>query len=284
MRSFYSLLGIAPTGFTSHPFVTSWILPPLLLAILRPLISLYAFTCTFYGWGWLDTHHQARQIGREFSYFTNLTWWGISFYMLVAGIHTLVYALKGRCWLDSWPRPLQALHSFFYTTIITLPFLVTIVFWTILYDGPWFPLTFDAWSNVSRHGLNSAFALFEVLIPSTNPPPLLHIAFGILLLLLYLALAYVTHATQGFYTYSFLDPSGGHSGRVAGYVFAIAGGFIVLFGIVWGIIWLRRKFTGGRMRESKNDIYRGTEFRPRGQRIGMGGYVEDAEMSGVQTK
>ena len=58
----------------------------------------------------------------------------------------------------------------------------------------------------------------------------------------------------------------------------------MLFGIVWGVIWIRRKITGGRMKESKKDLYRGTEFRPRGQRLGMGGYDEDVEMTGVQTK
>ena len=90
--------------------------------------------------------------------------------------------------------------------------------------------------------LNSAFALFETIIPRTDPPPLFHLLFLILILALYLALAYITHATQGFYTYDFLDTSKG-SGRVAGYAFGILAGICVVFGLVWCLIRLRKWVT-----------------------------------------
>lgn len=92
--------------------------------------------------------------------------------------------------------------------------------------------------QVSQHGLNGLFALFEIIIPRTSPPPPLHLVFLIILLALYLALAYITHATEGFYPYSFLDTSKG-SGRVAGYCFGILAAICVIFGVVWGLIWLR---------------------------------------------
>ena len=50
--------------------------------------------------------------------------------------------------LQSWPRPLQALHALFYTTVVVFPFLVTIVYWGVLYKNPWFPVVEDAWANV----------------------------------------------------------------------------------------------------------------------------------------
>jgi hypothetical protein len=144
-----TLLGVPPSGFDpNHTFTTSWLLPPLLLSILRLLIFTYCLATQLAHWIYDGVHSSAFLIGQEFSYFTVLTFWGILFYMLVAGVHTLVYALKGRSWLDAWPRWLQALHSFYYTTIVTFPVLVTIVYWAILYDGPWFPLVFDGWSNV----------------------------------------------------------------------------------------------------------------------------------------
>jgi len=67
----------------------------------------------------------------------------------------------------------------------------------------------------------------------------LHLPILILLLALYLSLAYITHATQGFYPYTFLDPSSGHGNRVAGYCFGILAAACVIFGLVWCLIWSR---------------------------------------------
>lgn len=170
MPSFYALLDNATPFDPQRTFVTSWLIPPLALAILRLLFSLYAFTVTFTQWGILGARGDASVIGPEFSYFTNLTWWGISFYTLVAGVHTLFYALKGSSPLTSLPRPLQALHSFFYTTIITLPFLVTIVYWAVLYDGPWFTHAYNAWSNVGSHLLPTGLQTFSNTQPTDLPP------------------------------------------------------------------------------------------------------------------
>ncbi|KIW14785.1 hypothetical protein PV08_07570 [Exophiala spinifera] len=237
-----------------YPFTTSWLLPPFALALVRLLLFTYCLATVLTNWIYDGVHSASYLIGQEFSYFTVLTYWGILFYSLVAGVHTLVYALRGRSWLESWPRALQALHSFFYTTVVTLPFLVTIVYWAVLYDGPWFPVVFDGWTNISRHALNSLFALCELVLPATHTPPLLHLVGLIILLLLYLALAYLTHATQHFYVYSFLDPSTG-SGKVAGYCFGIAAGIIVIFFVVWALIWLRQRYTGDAKR-SKRDMSR----------------------------
>ena len=96
--------------------------------------------------------------------------------------------------------------------------------------------------QISQHALNSLFALFEILLPRTSPPPPLHIVCLVILLACYLALAYITHATEGFYPYSFLDPSKG-SGRVTGYCFGILIASCIIFGIVWGVIWLRNRAT-----------------------------------------
>jgi len=108
--------------------------------------------------------------------------------------------------------------------------------------------------QISRHALNSVFAILEIVLPATNPPPWLHVVFLLIVLALYLALAYITHATQGFYVYSFLDPEDG-SGKLAGYILGIAAAAIVVFSIVWGVVFLRRKLTRGGKR-SKHDIDR----------------------------
>lgn len=196
---------------------------------------------------WSCTHDElggCKDVRQSFSYFTILTFWGLGFYFLVAAIHTLTYAIRGRPLLDRFPRPLQALHSLFYTTVITFPFLVTIVYWVVLYENPWFTSEFKAWSNVSQHGLNSLFALFEIFIPRTNPPLWIHIVWLVLILAGYLGIAYITVADQGFYTYNFLDHDEiGGRGIVAAYVMGILVGTIIVFCIVWGIIWVRKWLT-----------------------------------------
>lgn len=149
MPSLYSLLGVPPTGFDpDHRFFTSWAFPPIVLAVWRLLYALFGWADLFAGWGY-DAVHSPASIGSQFSYFTNLTWWGITCYMTIASIHGFVYVAKGHTWLDRWWRPLQVLHSLFYTTIVTYPFLVTIVYWAILYEGPGFRTSMEAFKNVS---------------------------------------------------------------------------------------------------------------------------------------
>ncbi|KAI9828746.1 MAG: hypothetical protein M1832_001851 [Thelocarpon impressellum] len=257
MSRFYRLLGADTPFDPTHRFVTSWLLPPWVLFGFRALISLYAFVVLFFIIGYNTARGNSEDVRRSFSFFTILTYWGLAFYFLFAAIHTSTYARTGSALLSRWPRPLQALHSIYYTSIITLPFLVTLVFWVILYDGPWFPATFDAWRNVSEHAMNAGFAFFELAIPRTSPPPLLHLLFLIIILALYLGLAYVTYAAQGFYTYSFLDPQESGRARVVAYVFGILAAIVVVYLLVRLLVWLRvllterilgmqGKFHGGR--------------------------------------
>jgi hypothetical protein len=187
-----------------------------------------------------ETGCQASQ--NQFSYFTTLTYWGLAFYFLAAAVHTFTYARSGTALLDRLPRPLQALHSAFYTTAVTFPFVVTVVYWARLYSGTWYTEVYSGWSNVSQHALNSVFAFFELAVPRTALPPPVHMLWLIVVLALYLALAYLTKASKGFYPYDFLNPST-QGALVAAYVFGIAVGCIVVFGVAWGVIWLRKYVT-----------------------------------------
>ncbi|KAK1970639.1 hypothetical protein LZ32DRAFT_656821 [Colletotrichum eremochloae] len=228
----------------SHRYETSWLLSPYLLGACRALISLYIFVVRFFVIGWTCSRAEyggCKAVGQSFSYFTVLTYWGLGFYFLISAIHTLTYARSGSPLLERFPRLLQALHAFYYTTVTTYPFIVTIVYWAIIYKAPWYADEFSAWSNISQHGLNSAFALFEILVPRTTAAQLewVHMFWLIIVLALYLTLAYVTYYTQGFYTYSFLDLRKNSSGSVAGYIVGIAVAAVVFFLVVKGLIWLR---------------------------------------------
>lgn len=57
------------------------------------------------------------------------------------------------------------------------------------------------------HIFNTVFALTEIFMTNSPPAPWLTLAFGILFLAGYLGVAYITHATQGFYSTLTLSPS-----------------------------------------------------------------------------
>lgn len=248
----------------THRFETSWLVSPYVLFAIRALLvrpppkpqtppsptnprqALYALFTSIFILGWECTHAPDRCASSRarFSYFTVLTYWGLTFYFLVSSLHTFSYARTGTPLLARFPRPLQALHSAFYTTIVVYPFLVTVVYWATLYSGTWFPTAFAGWSNVSQHMLNSVFAVFEIVVPRTDPPPAVHMVWLVLVLAGYLGLAYVTHAAQGWYPYSFLDPG---RAKVGVYVVGILVGSLVVFGVVWGVVWGRRWVTEKKM-------------------------------------
>ena len=147
-QSFYQLVGVSTPFDPSNRFTTSIILPPFALAILRLALSLYAFVTIFFILAWECTHGRSYRARYWFSYFTNLSYFGLAFYFLFAGLHSLSYAWRGRSWLNSWPRPLQAAHSIYYSTITVFPPIVTVVYWVILYNT-WYIEDEQAWSNVS---------------------------------------------------------------------------------------------------------------------------------------
>ena len=78
------------------------------------------------------------------------------------------------------------------------------MFWTILSDGA-YRTELNSFDNISMHALNSVFAGLEIILPRSDPHPWLLLVPIIIILALYLGLAYLTHATEGFYVYSFLD-------------------------------------------------------------------------------
>ena len=87
--------------------------------------------------------------------------------------------------------------------------------------------------------MNSLWAVLEIFLSRVGPMPWIHIPFLVLLLAGYLGVAYITKATQGFYTYNFLDPKTDGSGMVAAYIVGIPIGICILFVIIAGIHWVK---------------------------------------------
>ncbi|KAI0187138.1 hypothetical protein F4808DRAFT_94887, partial [Astrocystis sublimbata] len=216
----------------THRFETSWLVSPRVLFFIRALLSLYAFTTLLFNIGFTCAREHGLCVTAQnsFSFFTVLSYWGLAFYFAISAFHTFQYSRRQKrgyqsasAPLNRFPRPLQWLHSALYSTITTFPFLVLIVFWAILAssDPTVLSTPYSAWSNISQHILNAVFAFTEIILPRTAPVPWDHLPLHLLLLALYLSLAYLTHATKGFYTYAFLNVES-QGAFIAAYVFGIA--------------------------------------------------------------
>jgi hypothetical protein len=245
----YESWGIDPsTSFDpNNTFVRSHFVSPLVLACIRAVLSLYSFTTiiTCYAWlahktatiklkdvniGSYTIQQSDAAIGQSFSFFTYLTFWSLGFYFLVSSVHTFMYAFRQRTWLHSWPKLFQLAHSLYYSCITSFPFLVTIVFWGTMNSG-WPAGRFEQWINISVHGLNSVFAITEIVLPATAPPPVTHLSVVLLVLSVYLGLAYLTRYTQGFYVYEWMNPAHGNASvilHVLGYAGAMAAIFVIV--------------------------------------------------------
>ncbi|KAJ3887024.1 hypothetical protein GG344DRAFT_69167 [Lentinula edodes] len=243
---FYDHLG-APQPFDTHrAYVTSPWFSSMTLAAIRGMIALYTLATLLVILIWQATIlHDA---DGYFSYFTELTHIGICSYYWASFTQTLFYALRQRHSIEHtpeyplqrWPRIFQLLHVMLGTTIISYPILVTIVFWALLASPAVFSTKFGTWSNISIHVLNTAWSLFEMIGTNSPPPRWSMLPCMIIILALYLALAYVTHATQGFYPYSFLNPSTSHS-LLAGYIIGIAVAACIVFTLAKTIMWARTR-------------------------------------------
>ncbi|KAH7073911.1 hypothetical protein BKA63DRAFT_43205 [Paraphoma chrysanthemicola] len=268
----YAAWGIDPaTSFDPNKtFVRSHYVSPLVLACIRAVLCMYSFTTIITCYTWLAhrtatislkdvnigsyTIQQSEDaIGQSFSFFTYLTFWSLGFYFLISSIHTFTYAFRQRTWLHNWPKPLQLAHSLYYSSITSFPFLVTIVFWGTMNSG-WPAGRFEQWINISVHGLNSVFAIVEIVLPATQAPPITHLSIVLLVLSVYLGLAYITRYTQGFYVYEWMNPAHGNASVIL-HVLGYAGGMIAIFVIVRYAISMRN------MLAEKMELRRGEGLR-----------------------
>lgn len=234
LRSYlsYEWFGVSAPFDPACRLVTSPFFSPLSLGALRLLFAIYSLVTTI-----TVLVFESSSI---FSYFTDLSYIGLVAYFWASSIQTIVFVLRGQKAypLQKWPRILQLLHVLLYTTITIFPIIVTVVFWALLASSSTFSTQYSVWSNVSQHAMNSGFTLFEILLTNAGPSPWSHITPCLVLFACYLGVAYITHATQGFYSYDFLDPSVQH-GLLAAYIIGMGVGYCILFTIVKGICTLR---------------------------------------------
>jgi len=245
------LPGLSAPVDPQHLLVTSSLFSPFVLAWIRLLFAIYTLTTiiTTFVWGILVTKDEVTY----FSYFTHLAYIGISSYFWASGFQTWMYHRHG-CTsypLQTWKAPFRFLHFLLASTVITLPILVSIVFWGLLNSPSTFSTTFNAWDNISFHALNTLFVLLEIIFTNVPAPAWILLPFNLLVLAGYLGILYLTKLTQGFYAYEFMDPSP-HPIRVVLYVIGIALAECIIFVVVHVVIVLRHRITHRAGNHSRN--------------------------------
>jgi len=201
-------------------------------------------------------------------------------YFWVSGAYSIIYALTGSSPLRRYPRFLQLLHSLFYSSVTTFPFIVTAVFWSLISVPPHkkaFSTMMLQWTNISFHCLNAVFAFFEVVFSAVLPQRWTHALVLLGIMILYIAMAYLVRLTAHFYVYDFMDASM-VGPLIAAYIFGIGGMGVVAFFLVQGLVWLKGALGGGGVVRSRYELPR-WGFNQRGSESTQGtvekGYVHE---------
>ncbi|KZO97871.1 hypothetical protein CALVIDRAFT_597332 [Calocera viscosa TUFC12733] len=253
MVQVYPALGVQEPFDAELSWVTSWAFPPRAYAGIRLLLAVYTLVSAL-----VDVALTAKAGGvfSYYSFFTNLSYIGLVSWFWASGVQTSLYAFReGRKGypLQRWPRFLRFLHSLLFSTVAVYPIIVLIVVWAILYNPKtYWATTYSSWEEVSVHMINAVLAMFEVIFSNIAPMPWWHMLFIVIGLALYLGVAYITRASQGFYTYSFLNPAT-EKAKLAGYIIGIGIGGCLVFILIRYIIVLRVWLTRGR-RERTGEV------------------------------
>ncbi|KAF2217185.1 hypothetical protein CERZMDRAFT_32632 [Cercospora zeae-maydis SCOH1-5] len=217
---------------------SSWILPTLVLAVLRALISLYIFVSHFFIIGYLCSIGDCDHAGVTLSHFSVLGFWALGFYYAFAAAHSFSYAVSGKPWLSSWPAGLRWLHSVLYASITTYPFIVTALYWAEPHEYS-SRTPFWSWWAISQHGLNSIFAILEILLPRSDPHPWVNLLALFFLSAGYVGLGFLIYVTLGHYVYGALDADRHQRAILAGFFIGLLAASVILFIVVRYVQWIR---------------------------------------------
>ncbi|KAG0378221.1 hypothetical protein BGX24_004443 [Mortierella sp. AD032] len=256
--------------FEADRIVTSNLVRPLTLAILRGLICLYTVIVVISVWV------TAESASEYLKFFTNLTYCGLVVYLVCSTIWSVNYLrqpLTNRAhWLKTGSPWWGYLHWLLYSTVVTYHFIVPIVYWTMLSTGV--PMNaLGHWQNYSVHAIDGVFALFELCFNRHFLQPI-HSVVVAGVMLLYMFLTFVVKETKGTWVYPFLDWDQGPI--CVAYYLGIAVGLFVIFFLLLALHRLRNRWLAGRCAKVNKDL--GLEAESESQRVDYGGHRVQPEM------
>ncbi|KAI1318385.1 hypothetical protein EDD11_006723 [Mortierella claussenii] len=219
--------------FEPNRIVTSNLVSPLTLAVIRGLEFLYVLAATISVWITADSALD------YFKYFTHLTYFGLMSYLLASTLWGVFYLRQPESeraqWIKGGSPWWGYTHWLLYSTVVTYSVVVPIVFWCLLASGMGSWTALDYYQNISEHALDGVFGAIGELILSRHFLEPLHSLFVALVMVFYMLWTFITHAIQDRWVYPFLDWNQGPV--AAAYYIGIA---IALFIIYFALYFLHK--------------------------------------------
>ncbi|KAJ1719762.1 hypothetical protein LPJ53_005525 [Coemansia erecta] len=202
------------------------------LVILRALFFAYTLAA------WLASivlDAQSGQMRSHFVYFTYLCHTGLLFYLLASLIHTVQLWRRPTDTLFSrMPHVLQLMHWLLFASALLFSTVVSVMFWTMIYEKDEYRGV-RRWVNASVHGTNVGFMWMDMLVGAmVFCPHWSHPLVLALVVALYLALAYVNEAVNGWFTYDFIDYRE-HKALEAPILLGVLLGIVLLYYVLCGV-------------------------------------------------
>ncbi|KAJ2498078.1 hypothetical protein GGH96_004621 [Coemansia sp. RSA 1972] len=133
------------------------------------------------------------------------------------------------------PQTLQLFHWLLFESVVVFAMLVTPVFWAVLYNADKYVGREHRWLNASVHAANLGCILVDVVAGSmVLSPHWIHPAILAFVVALYLALAYLNKAINGWFTYNFIDYDQ-HHWMVLVFAIGILAAVVLIYYIVYAL-------------------------------------------------
>ncbi|KAI8610746.1 hypothetical protein BC830DRAFT_1144343 [Chytriomyces sp. MP71] len=185
--------------FDCETLVTSPHITPLQLLSVRTVLFLYAFVVLV----------ATISTGTPFyGYFTDWTLLGINMYLLSAIINSAIYiyAPDSLAKMNNRSVLIRYMNWLLYVIPATCCYIVSIVYWTLIYPKSSHNDIFLLRVTCSQHAANSIIMIIELMfarVPLSygHLPPFLVVA------IMYLGISEIFHMQAGIWAYNFLDTS-----------------------------------------------------------------------------
>ncbi|KAJ2600914.1 hypothetical protein H4R99_003169 [Coemansia sp. RSA 1722] len=174
------------------------------LAIIRAVFFVYTSA------GWLLSVILDAKDGNmkgHFVYFTYLCYTGLLAYLAASLVHTVQVWRRGSPTLFvRMPKVLQLMHWLLFASALLYATIVSVMFWSLIYQSSDYTSTKRKWVNASVHGTNIVIMWADMILGAMvfcshwSHPLLL-----CFLMALYLSLAYINEAVNGWFAYGFIN-------------------------------------------------------------------------------